>query len=136
MIRRLINMMILLTIPALVMGHEQGKTSYILKPVMPIGAIKGIQIQFEVREINVIRQGKTLNILCLCADVTNPDEAPESLMVMYECLGQARVKELRLGGRQQKILLIDKCILTGEMTDEMRPDIGAYFNLVYFEFSR
>ncbi len=123
------HMLILLVIPAILLGGEPGKTPYVLTPDLP-DTIKGIQIQFEVKQVKVLYQGRAVSICCLCADITNKNNSPEKILVRYQCQGKKKTKKIEIGGRQQRIILVDKCILTGE-----RPsDIEEYYSLLVLEY--
>ena len=131
MIPRMISMIILLAIPAIMQGGEPGKLRYVFKPDIP-DTIKGIQIQFELKKVKVLYQGKTVNIYCLCADITNQNDRPERILVRYQCQGKAKEKEVEIGGSQQRIILVDKCM----MTEESPTDIKEYFSFVLLEYEQ
>ncbi len=59
MIPRMLYMIILLAMPDIMMGGEPGRLGYVFKPDIP-DTIKGIQIQFEVKQVKVLYQGKTV----------------------------------------------------------------------------
>ena len=123
------HMLILLVIPAILLGGEPGKTQYVFAPDIP-DTIKGIQIQFDVKQVKVLYQVRTVSIYCLCADITNNNDRPERTLVRYQCQGKAKTKNIEIGGRQQRIILVDKCILTGE-----RPsDIEEYYSQLVLEY--
>ena len=122
-------MLILLVIPAILLGGVPGKMPYVITPDIP-DTIKGIQIQFEVKQVKVLYQGRTVSIYCFCADITNNNDSPEKILVRYQCQGKAKTKKIEIGGRQQRIILVDKCILTGE-----RPsDIEEYYSQLVLEY--
>ncbi len=129
MIPRMLYMIILLAMPAIVLGGEPGRLQYVFKPDIP-DTIKGIQIQFEVKQVKVLYQGKTVNIYCLCADITNQNDRPDRILVRYQCQGKQKVKEVEIGGRQQRIILVDKCV----MPEESLTDIKKIHSLVMLEY--
>ena len=131
MITRMISMIFLLAIPSVMLGGEQGNLRYVFKPDIP-DTIKGIQIQFEVKQVEVLYQGKKVNIYCLCADITNQNDRPERILVRYQCHGKAKEKEVEIGGRQQRIFLVDKCM----MTEERPTNIKEYYSLVLLEYGQ
>ena len=123
------HMLILLVIPAILLGGEPGKTQYVFAPDIP-DTIKGIQIQFEVKQVKVLYQGRTVSIYCLCADITNRNDSPERILVRYQCQGNGKTKKIEIGGRQQRIILVDKCILT----EERPSDIEEYYSHLVLEY--
>jgi len=131
MIPRMIFMIILLAMPAIMLGGEQGKLLYVFKPDIP-DTIKGIHIQFEVKLLKVSHQGKTINIYCLCADITNQNDRTERILVRYQCQGNAKAKKVEIGGRQQRIFLVDKCM----MAEEYPSDMKKFYRLGMLEFSQ
>jgi hypothetical protein len=131
MIPRMIFKIILLAMPAIMLGGEQGKLLYVFKPDIP-DTIKGIHIQFEVKLLKVSHQGKTINIYCLCADITNQNDRTERILVRYQCQGNAKAKKVEIGGRQQRIFLVDKCM----MAEEYPSDMKKFYRLGMLEFSQ
>jgi len=129
MIPRLISMIILLAIPASMLGGEPGKLLYAFKPDIP-DTIKGIHIQFEVKLVEFSQGGNTVNIYCLCADITNQNDRTEIILIRYQCQGNAKAKKVKIGGRQQRILLVDKCM----MTKEYPTDIKKLYQLGMLEY--
>ncbi len=129
MIPRMLYMIIFLAMPAIVLGGEPGKLQYVFKPDIP-DTIKGIQIQFEVKNVSVSYQGREVKIYCLCADITNQNDRPERILVRYQCQGKEKTKEVEIGGRQQRIILVDKCM----QTEESPTDIKEYYSLVLLEY--
>ena len=129
MIPRLISMIILLVIPASMLGGEPGKLLYAFKPDIP-DTIKGIHIQFEVKLVKVSQRGNTINIYCLCADITNQNDRTERILVRYQCQGNAKAKKVEIGGRQQRIFLVDKCM----MAEEYPSDIKKFYRLGMLEY--
>ena len=123
------HILILLVIPAILLGGEPGKTQYVFVPDIP-DTIKGIQIQFEVKQVKVLYQGRTVSIYCLCADITNRNDSPERILVRYQCQGKKKTKKIEIGGRQQRIILVDKCI----MTEERQSDIEEYYSQLVLEY--
>jgi hypothetical protein len=124
-------MLILLAMPAIIWGGEPGKLRYVFKPEIP-DTIHGIQIQFEVKQVKVLYQGRTVKICCLCADITNQNEGPERILVKYQCQGKTMEKEVRIGGSQQRIILVDKCM----KTEKSPTDIKEYYSLVLIEYAQ
>jgi hypothetical protein len=122
-------MLILLTMPAILPGVEAGKWKNILKPDFP-DTIRGIQIQFEVKQVKRVYQDKVVNIYCLCADITNKNDSPERILIRYHCQEKAKSKVIEIGGRQQRIILVDKCLIT----EGSPADIKEYYNLVLLEY--
>jgi hypothetical protein len=131
MIPQILQLFVLLTIPASMLGGEPGRSSYVFKPVIP-DTIKGIQIQFEVKQTKVVYQGRAVNIYCLCADITNQNDQPERIRIRYQCQGKAKSKEVEIKGNQQRIILVDKCM----MTEESPTDIKEYYDLVLLEYGK
>ena len=131
MILRMISMIILLVIPASMLGGEPGKLLYVFKPDIP-DTIKGIHIQFEVKLVKVSQRGNTINIFCLCADITNQNKWTEKILVRYQCQGNAKAKKVEIGGRQQRIILVDKCM----KTEESSTDLKDYYSHVLVEYSQ
>jgi len=129
MIPRMLYMIILLALPTIVHGGEPGRLRYVFKPDIP-DTIKGLQIQFEVKQVMVLYQGREVKIYCLCADITNQKDRPERILVRYQCQGKAKAKEVDIGGRQQRIILIDKCV----MPEESLTDIKKFYSLVMLEY--
>ncbi len=129
MIPRMLYMIILLVMPAIVLGGEPGRFRYVFKPDIP-DTIKGIEIQFEVKQVKVLYQGKKVNIYCLCADITNQNGRPGRILVRYQCQGKEKAKEVEIGGRQQRIILVDKCV----MPEESLTDIKKFYSLVMLEY--
>ncbi len=129
MIPRMRYMLILLAMPAIVLGGEPGKLRYVIKTDIP-DTIKGIQIQLEVKQVKVLYQGNEVKIYCLCADITNQNDRPERILVRYQCQGKGKAKEVEIGGRQQRIILIDKCV----MPVESPGDIKKFYSLVMLEY--
>ena len=123
------HMLILLVIPAILLGGEPGKTQYVFARDIP-DTIKGIQIQFEVKQVKVLYQGRTVTIFCLCADITNRNDSPERILVRYQCQGKKKTKKIEIGGRQQRIILVDKCILT----EERQSNIEEYYSQFVLEY--
>lgn len=129
LIPRMFHMLILLLVPAILLGGEPGKTQYVFTPDIP-DTINGIQIQFEVKQVKVLYQGRAVSIYCLYANMTNKNDSPERILVRYQCQGKGKTRKIEIGGRQQRIILVDKCILTGE-----RPsDIEEYYSLLVVEY--
>jgi len=122
-------MLILLVIPAILLGSEPGKTLYVFTPDIP-DTIQGIQIQFEVKQVKVLYQGRAVSICCLCADITNQNDRTERILVRYQCQGKKKTKKIEIGGRQQRIILVDKCILT----EERQSDIEEYYSQLVLEY--
>jgi hypothetical protein len=122
-------MIILLAIPAIILGGEPGRSKYVFKTDIP-NKIKGIQIQFEVKQVKMSYQGKTVYIYCLYADITNQNDRPEKILVRYQCQGKRKAKEVEMGGRQQRIILVDKCM----MAEECPSDIKKLYRLGMLEF--
>jgi len=123
------HMLILLVIPAILLGSEPGKTLYVFTPDIP-DTIQGIQIQFEVKQVKVLYQGRAVSICCLCADITNKNGSSERILVRYQCQGKKKTKKIEIGGRQQRIILVDKCILT----EERQSDIEEYYSQLVLEY--
>jgi hypothetical protein len=121
--------LILLVIPAILLGGHPGKTQYVLTADIP-DTIKGIQIRFEVRQVQVLYQGREVSVCCLCADITNKNGSPERILVRYQCQGKKKTKKIEIGGRQQRIILVDKFILTGELPSEIK----KYYSLIGLEY--
>jgi len=131
MIARMISMIMLLAIPTSMLGGEPGKLLYVFKPDIPEN-IQGIYIQFEVKLVKVSQQGKTINIYCLCADITNQNERIEKILVRYQCQGNAKSKKVEIGGRQQRIFLVDKCM----MAEDYPSDIKKLYGLEMIEYRK
>lgn len=129
MILRILYMIILLAMPAIVLGGEPGRLRYVFKPDIP-DMIIGLQIQFEVKQVKVLYQGSEVKIYCLCADITNQNDRPERILVRYQCQGKAKAMEVDIGGRQQRIILIDKCV----MPEESLTDIKKFYSMVMLEY--
>ena len=123
------QMIILLVIPAILLGSEPGKTRYVFTPDIP-DTIKGIQIQFEVKQVKVKYQGRAVSLCCLCADIANKNSGSERILVRYQCQGKKKTKKIEIGGRQQRIILVDKCILT----EERQSDIEEYYSQLVLEY--
>ena len=131
MISRSVGTILLLALPVIIQGTDPGKPKPILQSAVT-DDIKGIQIQFEVREVKVNLHGRTESMYCLCADITNQHDEAESILLRYECQGQARTKEIRIAGRQQRLILVDRYI----PIEGTNPENKYYFNLVQLEQSR
>ncbi len=127
MIPRMITLMIM--IPSILLGGEIEKSPYVIKPDIP-DTIIGIQIQFEVKLVKVFYQGREVGIYCLCADITNKNDRGQSFLVRYQCQGVPKIRKLEIGGRQQKIILVDKCIMSGESPTEIE-ELYSLFDLEY-----
>ncbi len=131
MIPRILHISFLLAIPAILLGQESGKLRYKFKPDIP-DTVKGIQIQFEVKEVKVLHQDGEVYAYYLCADITNQNDRPEKILVRYQCQGQEKTKEIVIGERQQRIILVDKCI-----TPEQNPaDLRDFYSLVLLEYRK
>ncbi len=129
MIPQILHLFILLAIPAIALGGEPDGPPYIFKPDIP-NSIKGLQIQFEVKQAKVLLQGRAVNVYCLCADITNQNDHPERILVRYQCMGKAKSKEVEIKRNQQRIIMVDKCM----MREEGPADLKEYYSLVLMEY--
>ena len=57
---------------------------------------------------------------------------PEKILVRYQCRQREKAKEIIVAGRQQKIILIDKCLMTAENYTNLK----EYYNLVLLEYGQ
>jgi hypothetical protein len=73
-----------------------------------------------VKQVKVLYQGRAVKMYCLCADITNQNDRPERILVRYQCQGMAKAKEVEIGGRQQRIILVDKCMMTEESPADIK----------------
>jgi hypothetical protein len=131
MISRYFLTILFMALPAILPGTDPEKPESLLNPAVP-DTIKGIRIQFEVREVKVFLHGSPESIYCLCADITNLQNEEEKMLLRYECLGQARTKEIEIAGRQQKFILVDRC----RLQDEIHPGNKYLFTLIQLECSQ
>jgi hypothetical protein len=113
------------------LGGEIVDSPYIFKPDIP-DTIKGIQIKFEVKQVKVTNKGRAVRIYCLCADITNKNEKAQNLLVRYQCQGEPKTRKIEIEGRQQRIILVDKCIMSGENS----PEIEEFYGLLGLEYSQ
>jgi hypothetical protein len=131
MLTRYLYMILLLVLPVIIQGRDPGEPKSVFQSSIQ-GEIKGIKIQIEVREVKVCLHGRTESIYFLCADITNQRDEAKSMLLRYECQGQARTKEIKIAGKQQKLMLIDRYI----PKDEINPESTYLFNLVLLEQNR
>lgn len=129
MILRIISVLIVLAFPAILLGEDPGKIVYQFKADIP-DSIKGIQIQFEVKEVKVRYQGKMVDVFCLCAAITNQNYEPERIRVRFQCQGKTMEKEVEIGKCQQRILLIHKSM----NAEESPPALEDFYSLVQLEY--
>lgn len=129
MIPRMIFILVFMAIPAIILGGEPGKQGYVFKADIS-DSINGIQIQFEVKQVKVLYEGRKVSFYCLCADIINKNKEPERIMVRYQCQGEAKEKEVQIGGYQQRIILVDKCM----KKEDCSIDIKEFYTLVLLEY--
>jgi hypothetical protein len=125
----MVLILIMLAMQTILLGGEISKSPYVIKPDIP-DTIKGIQIQFEVKQVKIFNQGREVEIYCLCADITNMNDRSQSILVRYRCKGVPKKRKIEIGGRQQRIILVDKCI----MSDESSPEIEEFYSLLDLEY--
>ena len=128
---RLLYIIIILFIPGILMGMGSGETVFTFKPDIP-DTIPGIQIQFEVRQIHVIYQGSPTSVFCLCANITNRNTDQQTIRIRYHCRGKEAVRYIEIGGRQHKIILVDKCV----NTEESQVPVKEYFSQVMLDYNK
>lgn len=129
MIPKLISILMFVTIPLLLLGGEPGKSVYVFKAAIP-DSIIGIQIQFEVKQVKVLYEGRSVSFYCLCADIINQNKEPERILIRYKCQGEAKEKEIEIGGCQQRIILVDKCM----KKEDCSIDIKDFYSLLLLEY--
>ncbi len=129
MIPKLISILMFVAIPVHLLGGEPGKSVYVIKAAIP-DSIMGIQIQFEVKQAKVLYDGRRVSFYCLCADIINQNKEPERIIVRYHCQGEAREKEIEIGGCQQRIILVDKCM----KKEDCSVDIKEFYSLLLLEY--
>jgi hypothetical protein len=127
----MLYILILLATPGILMGFGPGKTVFVFKPEIP-DTISGIQIHFEVKQVHVIYRGSPTSILCLCANITNRNLRLQKIQIRYNCRGMEKVRYIEIGGMQQKIILVDRCV----MKENSRVSPRDYFSQVLLEYNQ
>jgi hypothetical protein len=131
MIFRILHILTIVAIPAVLLGSGPGKSFHVFKPDIP-DTIRGIQIQFEVKQLKSYHEDNPVHIYCLCADIVNQNKRTERILVRYQCQGKQKSREIEIGANQQKIILVDKCL----MTEENAAYMHEYFSLLGLDYKR
>jgi hypothetical protein len=125
MILRLQYFLIMAAIPTILLGNVPENSFSLCRPEVP-DSLNGIEIQFEVKLLKSHRLDNPVHIYCLCADIVNQNYRPERILVRYQCQGIQKSHEIEIGSKQQKIILVDKCLMT-----EVNPEsLHEYYSLV------